>query len=95
MKNSKTQDIENIINITLRKYEGIRIEQAMTQIRSELNDVLNHYLSENYVTADTFPIKTENPLGKWEMHADGTTYFLAKKHVKEIEITINVLKPEE
>ena len=73
----------------LKKYEGKIVNEVLKDIRSDLNDVLNNYLSDNVVMAEDFPIKFENGLGKWEIHKDGKTY-VQPKTGKFIECNIIV-----
>ena len=75
---------------TLKKYEGKIVNEVIKDIRSDLNDVLNNYLSGNIVMGDDFPIKIENSLGKWEIHKDGTTYVQPKTGVQFIECNITI-----
>ncbi len=75
---------------TLKKYEGKIVNEVLKDIRSDLNDVLNNYLSDNVVMVEDFPIKFENGLGKWEIHKDGRTYVQPKTGGKFIECNITV-----
>ena len=74
----------------LKKYKGKIVNEVLKDIRSDLNDVLNNYLSDNVVMAEDFPIKFENGLGKWEIHKDGKTYVQPKTGGKFIECNITV-----
>ena len=81
---------------TLKKYEGkivnevIKPKQRLKDIKSDLDDVLNNYLSDNVVMTEDFPIKFENGLGEWEIHKDGKTYVQPKTGGKFIECNIIV-----
>ncbi len=75
---------------TLKKYKGKIVNEVLKDIRSDLNDVLNNYLSDNVVMVEDFPIKFENGLGKWEIHKDGRTYVQPKTGGKFIECNITV-----
>ena len=76
---------------TLKKYEGkIVNEVVLKDIRSDLDDVLNNYLSDNVVMTEDFPIKFENGLGKWEIHKDGRTYVQPPTGRQFIECNITI-----
>ena len=75
---------------TLKKYEGKIVNEVLKDIRSDLDDVLNNYLSDNVVMTEDFPIKFENGLGKWEIHKDGRTYVQPKTGRQFIEGNITI-----
>ena len=74
----------------LKKYEGKIVNEVLKDIKSDLDDVLNNYLSDNVVMTEDFPIKFENGLGEWEIHKDGKTYVQPKTGGKFIECNIIV-----
>lgn len=98
MKQNK-ENLTKIVSDTLNKYDGLRVdEEVLSKIRTELNDVLNQYIIDNYVIKEDFPITFQNEYAKWEIHSDGNTYVQPKKttHI-ECNITIekkmnNILK---
>ena len=62
----------------LKKYEGKIVNEVLEDIKSDLNDVLLKYLSDNTVMKSDFPIEFEDSIGKWELSEDGTTYVQLK-----------------
>ena len=86
---SKEEFIIELQN-TLKKYEGKIVNEVRKDIRSDLDDVLNNYLSDNVVMTEDFPIKFENGLGKWEIHKDGRTYVQRKTGRQFIECNITI-----
>ena len=87
MNNEK---LTEIVSGCVSKYEGQQIKDVLDKLRDELNDVLNHYLTDNYVVKDDFPIMFENEIGKWEIHSDGNAYVWPKKSAAYIECNITI-----
>jgi uncharacterized protein Usg len=76
---------------TLEKYEGKKnVSDVINKIKEDLNDVLNTYLTQNYVIEEDFPIEFENELGKWKINADGNAYVQPKKGPQYIECNITI-----
>ena len=86
---SKEEFIIELQN-TLKKYEGKIVNEVLKDIRSDLDDVLNNYISDNVVMTEDFPIKFENGLGKWEIHKDGRTYVQPPTGRQFIECNITI-----
>jgi len=82
--------IVNELQNTLSKFEGEEVRRVIGQIRSELNDVLNNYISENKVYDTDFPIEFENGLGKWEINSDGEAYVWLKMGVQHITVDLTI-----
>jgi len=76
----------------LKKYEGKIVNESLDAIRSDLNDALNEYLSNNVVMDTDFPVTYENEFGKWEMRSDGTTIYQPKSGTQYIECNITISK---
>ena len=55
MNNEK---MNQIVSTTMSKYVGeTNTKEVLKQMQSELNEVLNQYLSENHVVKEDFPIE--------------------------------------
>jgi hypothetical protein len=93
MNNEK---MNQIVSTTMSKYVGeTNTKEVLKQMQSELNEVLNQYLSENHVVKEDFPIECENDFGKWEIHSDGKTYVKPKTGVQHIELNMTITKTGE
>ncbi len=68
----------------LKNYEGKTVTDSLKNIKNDLQDSINSFLSDNEVFQNHFPIKFENGLGKWEINSDGTTNVQPKKGTQHI-----------
>ena len=89
MSNKK---MNQILSDTISKYRDLPVGETLSKLRSEINDVLNQYLTDNYVIKEDFPIVFENEYGKWEIHSDGNAYVQPKKGRQFIECNITIKK---
>lgn len=87
MNNEK---LTEIVSGCVSKYEGQQIKDVLGKLRDELNDALNHYITDNYVVREDFPITFESEYGKWEIHANGNAYVLPRKSAEYIECNITI-----
>ncbi len=85
-----------LVSSALNNYESkLNTNEVLTKLRDELNEVLNHYISENWVVGKDFPIEFENDFGKWKINSDGTTHVQPKTGVQHIELNIIIKKTGE
>ena len=93
--NHNKENLTKIVSDTVNKYESLQVGEVLSKLRSELNDVLNQYITDNYVTKEDFPITFENENGKWEIHSNGNAYVQPKKATQYIECNITIKKTGE
>ena len=93
--NQNKENLTKIVSDTVNKYESLQVGEVLSKLRSELNDVLNQYITDNYVIKEDFPITFENEYGKWEIHSDGNAYVQSKKATQHIECNITIKKTGE
>jgi hypothetical protein len=91
----QNKNLTKIVSDTVNKYEDLHVGEVLRKIKSELNEALSQYLTDNYVIKEDFPIVFENEYGKWEIHSDGNAYVQPKKGTQIIECNITIKKTGE
>jgi hypothetical protein len=90
------ENIQNEITLSLKKYEGMIVKDVLPQIRKDLQDVMNNFVSsEEDIYKQDFPIEFENDLGEWKIMENGDCFVSPKMGVEWVEITINIQKTNE
>lgn len=83
-------------NTVLSRYVGkISTQEVLENITTELNEVLNNYISDTPIYSKDFPIEFENWMGKWKIENDGKTQFQPRTDMKNITLNIRISKTGE
>lgn len=80
----------------LDNYIGSELEETlMKKMQSDLDVVLNNYLTDVPMYKTDFPISFNHDIGEFIIHENGSVNFLPKKTPQYIEVNITINKTGE
>jgi hypothetical protein len=94
MKDNKGIIVEGV-NSALKKHVGRELNDiVLTQIKKEMEEIMNKVLKENYIHEKDFPIEYENELGLWKLNSDGKVLFAPRAKKDYICVNIKIERNE-
>ena len=83
------EKIQHELESTLKKYEGQSVEDVLSEMRKDLQSVMDGLISsEEGVYSQDFPIEFENNLARWKITKTGECFVQPKRSVCETNVTI-------